>query len=386
MAVSPTHLIAGTAAALLLAGCSAPSPGTVPSPAPPARTTGPAGPPGPPSSMPSPAPTTSTAAPSPTPTPTPTPTAPPLPVGDFETDLDVPWGLARLPDGSVLVTLRDQARISRVSLGESSSLGQVPGVQPSGEGGLHGIAVDPQDPQVVFVHYRAANDNRVARLRLTGNRFTVERVIVDGMPAASIHNGGRLAFGPDGYLYIATGDGNRTANSQNPDSLGGKILRVDRDGNPAPGNPFGTRVWTLGHRNVQGMAWDEQGTMYASEFGQNTWDELNRIEPGKNYGWPRVEGMGDDPAYTNPLRVWSTDEASPSGLAHLNGSLYMAALRGQGVWRIPLAGGEPEKLLTNLGRIRTVEPTGDGGLFVVTSNTFRGSPRPGDDRIIVWRP
>ncbi|OYO12164.1 glucose sorbosone dehydrogenase [Enemella evansiae] len=384
MAVSPTHLIAGTAAALLLAGCSAPSPGTAPSPAPPASTTGPAGPTGTPSPMPSPAPTTSTAAPSPTPTPT--PTAPPLPVGDFETDLDVPWGLARLPDGSVLVTLRDQARISRVSLGESSSLGQVPGVQPSGEGGLHGIAVDPQDPQVVFVHYRAANDNRVARLRLTGNRFTVERVIVDGMPAASIHNGGRLAFGPDGYLYIATGDGNRTANSQNPDSLGGKILRVDRDGNPAPGNPFGTRVWTLGHRNVQGMAWDEQGTMYASEFGQNTWDELNKIEPGKNYGWPRVEGMGDDPAYTNPLRVWSTDEASPSGLAHLNGSLYMAALRGQGVWRIPLAGGEPEKLLTNLGRIRTVEPTGDGGLFVVTSNTFRGSPRPGDDRIIVWRP
>ncbi|OYO00894.1 glucose sorbosone dehydrogenase [Enemella evansiae] len=384
MAVSPTHLIAGTAAALLLAGCSAPSPGTAPSPAPPASTTGPAGPTGTPSPMPSPAPTTSTAAPSPTPTPT--PTAPPLPVGDFETDLDVPWGLARLPDGSVLVTLRDQARISRVSLGESSSLGQVPGVQPSGEGGLHGIAVDPQDPQVVFVHYRAANDNRVARLRLTGNRFTVERVIVDGMPAASIHNGGRLAFGPDGYLYIATGDGNRTANSQNPDSLGGKILRVDRDGNPAPGNPFGTRVWTLGHRNVQGMAWDEQGTMYASEFGQNTWDELNKIEPGKNYGWPRVEGMGDDPAYTNPLRVWSTDEASPSGLAYLNGSLYMAALRGQGVWRIPLAGGEPEKLLTNLGRIRTVEPTGDGGLFVVTSNTFRGSPRPGDDRIIVWRP
>ena len=382
MAVSPTHLIAGTAAALLLAGCSAPSPGTAPSPAPPASTTGPAGPTESPSPTPSPAPTTSTAAPSPTPT----PTAPPLPVGDFETDLDVPWGLARLPDGSVLVTLRDQARISRVSLGESSSLGQVPGVQPSGEGGLHGIAVDPQDPQVVFVHYRAANDNRVARLRLTGNRFTVERVIVDGMPAASIHNGGRLAFGPDGYLYIATGDGNRTANSQNPDSLGGKILRVDRDGNPAPGNPFGTRVWTLGHRNVQGMAWDEQGTMYASEFGQNTWDELNKIEPGKNYGWPRVEGMGDDPAYTNPLRVWSTDEASPSGLAHLNGSLYMAALRGQGVWRIPLAGGEPEKLLTNLGRIRTVEPTGDGGLFVVTSNTFRGSPRPGDDRIIVWRP
>ncbi|PFG69274.1 glucose/arabinose dehydrogenase [Propionibacteriaceae bacterium ES.041] len=378
MAVSPTHLIAGTTVALLLAGCTAPSPGTAPAPEP--ATTASAAPTQTPTAdaTPTTAPTT-TAAP-------PTPTGPPLPVGDFETDLDVPWGLARLPDGSVLVTLRDQARISRVSLGDSSSLGQLPGVQASGEGGLHGIAVDPQDPQVVFVHYRAANDNRVARLRLTGNRFTVERVIVDGMPAASIHNGGRLAFGPDGYLYIATGDGNRTANSQNPDSLGGKILRVDRDGNPAPGNPFGTRVWTLGHRNVQGMAWDEQGTMYASEFGQNTWDELNKIEPGKNYGWPRVEGMGNDPAYTNPLRVWSTDEASPSGLAYLNGSLYMAALRGQGVWRIPLAGGEPEKLLTNLGRIRTVEPTGDGGLFVVTSNTFRGSPRSGDDRIIVWRP
>ena len=381
MAVSPAQLLAGTAALLLLAGCTGtPQADPSPVPAPAATASSPAAAP-----TSSAAPTPSSAAPT-TSQAAPPPTAPPLPTGDFETDLDVPWGLARLLDGSVLVTLRDQGRISRVSLGESSSLGQVPGVVPNGEGGLHGIAVDPQDPQVVFVHYRAANDNRVARLRLTGNRFTVERVIVDGMPAASIHNGGRIAFGPDGYLYIGTGDGNRTANAQNRDSLGGKILRVDKDGNPAPGNPFGTRVWTLGHRNVQGLAWDEQGTMYASEFGQNTWDELNKIEPGKNYGWPRVEGMGNDPAYTNPLQVWSTDDASPSGLAYLNGSLYMAALKGEGVWQIPLAGGDPRKLLTDLGRIRTVEPTGDGGLFVVTSNTFRGTPRSGDDRILVWRP
>jgi glucose/arabinose dehydrogenase len=159
------------------------------------------------------------------------------------------------------------------------------------------------------------------------------------------------------------------------------------EGNPPPGNPFGTPVWSLGHRNVQGLAWDTEGVMYASEFGQDTWDELNRIEPGKNYGWPEVEGMGDDERFTNPLHVWRPAEASPSGLAYLDGNLYMAGLRGQSVWRISGAGGDPQRLLRErFGRMRTLEPTGDGGLYLVSSNTFRGTPRAGDDRVVRWYP
>ncbi|OYO25316.1 glucose sorbosone dehydrogenase [Enemella dayhoffiae] len=379
MPTRPATLLGALPAALLLVACS-PGPGVQdPQPSTPVQT----------APTPSAAPATPTGSPSQPATPGQAPSTPaqaPLPAGDFETDLDVPWGLARMPDGSVLVTERDTAQVLRLALGKSVILGQVPGVRPNGEGGLHGIAVDPTDPQVFFVHFAAGSDNKVARLRLAGTGFTVERVIVEGIPAAAIHNGGRLAFGPDGFLYIATGDGNRTGNAQDRNSLGGKILRVDRDGNSPPGNPFGNSVWTLGHRNVQGLAWDQQGRMFASEFGQNRFDEVNLIEPGRNYGWPRVEGMGNDPAYTNPLHVWGTDDASPSGLAYLNGNLWMAALKGQGVWRIPLDGGAPEKLLTDRGRIRTIEPTGDGGLFVVTSNTYRGTPKAGDDRIIVWRP
>ncbi|HEY8453716.1 MAG TPA: PQQ-dependent sugar dehydrogenase [Natronosporangium sp.] len=307
--------------------------------------------------------------------------------------LRVPWGIAFLPDGDALVTERDTARVLRVTGdGRVTEVGTVDGVAPRGEGGLMGIAVSPRfaDDHHVFVYFTARSDNRIVRYRYENDRLTDPKVIVSGIPSGTIHNGGRLAFGPDGYLYAGTGEAGRTRLSQDRDSLGGKILRMTVDGEAPPGNPFGdSLVWSYGHRNVQGLAWDESGAMYATEFGQNTWDEVNRIEPGRNYGWPEVEGVGGDERYTDPLVTWSTAEASPSGAAYAGGSLWVAALRGARLWQVPLDGGapgRPQALLTGeYGRLRAVAATPDGtALWVGTSNhDGRGDPDRADDRILV---
>jgi glucose/arabinose dehydrogenase len=212
--------------------------------------------------------------------------------------------------------------------------------------------------------------------------------LLTGIPAGSIHNGGRLAFGPDGMLYVSTGDASTRSRSQDRNSLGGKILRITPDGTPAPGNPFpGSPVWSYGHRNVQGMAWDSRGRMWASEFGQNTWDELNLIRPGTNYGWPVVEGRAGRAGFVDPLAQWPTDKASPSGIAVAAGSVWLAALRGARLWQVPLTatgvGTAKAWFVGEFGRLRTVSLAPDGPLWLVTSNTDgRGSPRAGDDRIL----
>ncbi len=305
-------------------------------------------------------------------------------------DLAVPWAIAFLPGGDALVTERDTARLLRVGQnGQVTALGTIDGVVPDGEGGLMGVAV--KDEQV-FVYYTAASDNRIVRYRLSGDALSQPRVIVEGIPKGGIHNGGRLAFGPDGHLYASTGETGDRDLSQRRDSLAGKILRMTADGAPAPGNPFGTLVYSLGHRNVQGLAWDDSGRLYASEFGANAFDELNRIEPGANYGWPEVEGRGDDPDFTDPILTWDTSEASPSGLAYAGGSLWMGALQGERLWQIPLAAdgapGTPVAHFTDTyGRLRAVTTAPDGGLWIGTSNKDgRGDERDGDDKILAVTP
>jgi len=336
----------------------------------------------------------STSAPSPTTTTSAPATSAPA-TETIATGLPLPWGLAFLPDGTALVTLRDKGEVLHITEGAApASVGRIPGVVPTGEGGLLGIAVSPAfaSDRTVFAYFTAANDNRVIRMTFDGTAFSPGRVIVQGIAKAGNHDGGRLAFGPDGYLYISTGDAGLRDPAQDRRSLNGKILRVTADGAPAPGNPFpGSRVWSLGHRNVQGMAWDKAGTMYASEFGQNTWDELNRIEPGRNYGWPVVEGIAHRSGFVDPIHQWPTADASPSGIAvGADGAIYMAALRGESLWRIPLnangRAGTPERLLQGTyGRLRTVVSAPDGRLWLASSNTFRGTLRPGDDRILALR-
>ncbi|MEV0230404.1 PQQ-dependent sugar dehydrogenase [Nonomuraea sp. NPDC050786] len=309
---------------------------------------------------------------------------------DVVTGLAVPWAIAFLPGGDALVTERDSARLLRVRPdGKVTSLGKIPGVRPEGEGGLMGVAVKGDQ---VFLYYSADQDNRIVRYRLSGDRLSDERVLVRGIPRGGIHNGGRLAFGPDGYLYASTGETGNDRLAQQRDSLGGKILRMTADGAPAPGNPFGTLVYSYGHRNVQGLAWDPSGRLYATEFGQSTYDEVNLIKAGGNYGWPEVEGQGDDPRFVNPIVTWSTGEASPSGMAYAKGSLWVAALRGQRLWQVPLkpdgSAGRPVAHFTDrYGRLRAVTSAPDGTLWVGTSNKDgRGSPRPGDDRILSITP
>ena len=358
-----------TAGATLLAGCSA---GDDEQPQPPA-----------PSFAAAPS-TSASGSPSAAPTGTPDLSSPQT----LATGIDVPWGMAFLPDGSALVGLRDRAVILQVTPGggEPREAYRMPGVEAAGEGGLLGLAVarDYAQTRWVYAYYTAAKDNRIARFRLGSDERP--EVIFEGITKAGNHNGGRIAFGPDGMLYVGTGDAALPSRAQDPESPNGKILRLTPDGDPAPGNPTaGSPVWSMGHRNVQGLAWSADGTMYASEFGQSRLDEVNRIEPGKNYGWPEVEGRGDDSRYANPLVTWATSEASPSGAAIAGGTLYVAALRGQRLWTVPLAGGEPEAEFTGkYGRLRTVAVAPDGALWLTTSNTDRGpEARPGgDDRIL----
>lgn len=311
---------------------------------------------------------------------------------ELVTGLRVPWAVAFLPDGSALVTERDSARLLRItSTGRTTVVGTVPGVVPAGEGGLLGVAVSPSfdRDRLVFLYFTADSDNRVARARYDGGRLGTPEPIITGIPKAGNHNGGRLAFGPDDLLYVTTGESGNPPLAQDRGSLGGKILRVRPDGSPAPGNPFDSRVFTYGHRNVQGITWDERGRMYATEFGQNRLDEINRIEPGRNYGWPEVEGAGGGDRYTDPLLTWSTDEASPSGLAYAGGSLWAAALGGERLWQVPLGGdgsvGRPiAHFEGRYGRLRAVAVAPDGSLWVTTSDRDgRGRVDEGDDKILV---
>ncbi|WP_329545337.1 PQQ-dependent sugar dehydrogenase [Streptomyces sp. NBC_01356] len=313
-------------------------------------------------------------------------------------DLDSPWGLAPLPEDDLLVSSRDEGTITRVDkeTGKKTELGEVPGVAPEGEGGLLGIALSPDyaSDHFVYAYFTTVSDNRIVRMlydesKPSGEQLGSPDTIFKGIPKGYIHNGGRIAFGPDKMLYAGAGETGQTGLAQDTKSLGGKILRMTPEGEPAPGNPFGDSVvYSYGHRNVQGLAWDDKQRLWAAEFGQDTWDELNQIKPGGNYGWPVVEGESDDSKYLNPIAQWPTDDASPSGIAYAEGSIWMAGLKGQRLWRIPLDGtkasAEPQAFLEgDYGRLRTVVSAGGDKLWLVTSETDgRGSPGAGDDRIL----
>ena len=319
---------------------------------------------------------------------------PPRPrlAGVVARNLDVPWGIDFLPDGSALVAERDRGTIRRIlPSGGVRRVGTVSGVTPTSEGGLLGLAVSPtyeQDSRI-YVYFTSGNDNRVATMTYENGRLGPQRAILTGIPAGEIHDGGRLAFGPDGKLYVSTGESGIEDLAQDMGSLGGKILRINPDGsiprdNPDPDSP----IWTSGHRNVQGLAFDAANRLWATEFGSDVWDELNRIRKGRNYGWPAAEGDANLDDFTDPLVQWRPDNASPSGLAFARGSLWAASLNGERLWQVPLRPGggvrtPREHFVGDYGRLRTVVVAPDGSLWVSTSNhDGRGDPAPADDRIL----
>ncbi len=212
------------------------------------------------------------------------------------------------------------------------------------------------------------------------------RSVVDGLPSATNHNGGRIAIGPDGMLYASVGDALDRSSAQDLGALSGKILRMTPDGDVPADNPFpGSLVYSYGHRNVQGLGWAQDGTMFAAEFGQDTWDELNVIVPGGNYGWPQAEGSDGAGGFVDPVQQWSPSEASPSGLAVVAGTVFIANLRGQVLRAVPVAtpGESVEYFSGELGRLRAVALAPDGHLWLLTGSTDgRGSPGPDDDRIL----
>ncbi|GAA5153653.1 PQQ-dependent sugar dehydrogenase [Nocardioides marinquilinus] len=325
------------------------------------------------------------------------PDGPPEVVSTVVTGLAAPWGLDFFADGDAIVTERDSRRVLRVSPdGEVTELGVVEEAAPDGggaENGLLGVALSPdfEQDRWVYLYLTTATDNRVVRARLDGDRLGEPEVLLDGIPNGFIHDGGRLEFGPDGLLYVSTGESGEPSLAPDRDSLGGKVLRLTPEGDPAPGNPFDSPVFSYGHRNVQGLAFDDAGTLWSSEFGQDAFDELNRIEAGGDYGWPAVEGEGGGPQYVDPQQVWPTSDASPSGLAYADGALWMAALQGERLWRVTVDGRravDPESFFVGkYGRMRTVAVAPDGTLWVTTSNRDgRGDPADGDDRILQVRP
>ncbi|HZI30027.1 MAG TPA: PQQ-dependent sugar dehydrogenase [Gemmatimonadaceae bacterium] len=334
------------------------------------------------------------------------------------TGLDTVWELAWGPDGFIWMTERG-GRVSRVNpqTGAVTVIGQI-AVNEIGEGGLMGLALHPDfatQPWVYLAHTYGAQGgvrNRVVRARFDGTSLGNPEVLVADIPGSSIHNGARLAVGPDRLLYITTGDASDASIAQNRDALAGKVLRLTLDGQPAPGNPFGTRIYSYGHRNPQGMVFATDGSLYVTEHGPSDNDEVNRIEAGRNYGWPNVHGRCDGDSgpgelsfcsannVAEPMAIW-TPTIAPAGVAYYDHtlisdfrrSLIFATLKDATLYRLALSTDgrtvqSTETLFVReFGRLRAVLVSPDGAIYLGTSNRDgRGTPMPTDDRIIRIRP
>ena len=329
-----------------------------------------------------------------TPKPTTSPTGDPKPkVADtIADDLNVPWSIVFLASGDALVSERDTARLLKITpKGKVSTFGEVSGVQPPsgfGEGGLLGLALHPDDQETLYAYCTTSSDNRVVRLSLTGGKVGKPHPVLTGIPTSTHHHGGRLLFAPDGNLFVSTGDAEVSARAQDRNSLAGKILRIKPNGKAAAGNPFDNRTWTYGHRNIEGLAFDSGGRLWATEFGDKKADELNLIVKGRNYGWPNVEGKSSNHSYANPLATWSpTSSCSPAGMAITVSTAFIGALQGKCLFSVPLhktsAGTPVEHFADDHGRIRNVALAPDGSLWVTTSNTDgRTDPGKNDDKIL----
>lgn len=331
------------------------------------------------------------------------------------TNLDTPWGIdfipsevANVPYDSIIITERP-GRVRLIASDgrlQYNPVAVIPQVKEIGEGGLLGIAVHPNfiGNHYVYLYYTYAVEvnrikydifNRVVRMTYKKNRLINEKTIVDGIPGSANHNGGRIKFGPDGYLYITTGDAENKELAMDTDSLAGKILRVTDEGQPAPGNPFGNLVYSYGHRNPQGLAWDMFRNLWSTEHGRTNpsgYDEINFIQPGGNYGWPDFEGDQTDQGVIAPVLQSGPDKTwAPAGAVFIGSSLFFGGLKGETLYEAIIKDGKVDRLKEHFkgkfGRIRDVVADSTGMLYITTSNQDgRGTPEPDDDKLIRINP
>ncbi|MCA1319528.1 PQQ-dependent sugar dehydrogenase [Bacillus tianshenii] len=304
--------------------------------------------------------------------------------------LDVPWAITKYND-TFFITERN-GTIARISDGNLSreSVHLDKDVLRYGEGGLLGLALHPDfaaNNQAFAYHTygtKEAVKNRLVLLKYENGAWKEERALLEDIPGAIYHNGGRIAIGPDNMLYVTVGDATIPEEAQNTESLSGSILRMELDGSIPNDNPFpASYVYSYGHRNPQGLAWDrETGTLYESEHGPSARDEINIIEPGKNYGWPVISGSEEEKGMETPLFNSGTITWAPSGMSYYNGSLFVANLRGEMIRKFELESKKEYALVEGFGRMRDVLLDGDT-IYAVTNNTDgRGNPIPEDDRLI----
>lgn len=311
------------------------------------------------------------------------------------TGLRVPWEIAFLSDGDMLVTERN-GYLKRI--GKEPASIKIDGTYEHGEGGLLGLAIHPDFSRNNFIYiYLTSRDlgvveNRVERYVFKNNSLGDKKVIVDNIPGGQFHDGGRIKFGPDKMLYITTGDAQNEDFAQNTSVLAGKILRVRDDGTIPEDNPFSNAIYSYGHRNPQGLSWDDKGQLWSTEHGrsgvQSGLDEINLIIYGGNYGWPNIEGDETSEGMRNPvLHSGGGVTWAPAGMAFKNGKLYFGGLQGEALYEVEVDGMRIANLKTyfkgEYGRVRAVAIGPDGFLYMGTSNTDgRGSVKSGDDKII----
>ncbi|MBM7551930.1 PQQ-dependent sugar dehydrogenase [Thalassobacillus pellis] len=306
------------------------------------------------------------------------------------TNLRVPWDI-EVAEGTFFISERN-GNIVSWQPGENKERMDVHVRKPvlqRGEGGFLGLKLHPdfeKNGQAFAYHTYEENGvtkNRVILLQKQGNSWQEVKALLEGIPGANFHNGGRLEIGPDGKLYVTTGDALERPLAQDKNSLAGKILRMNLDGSVPDDNPYpGSYIYSYGHRNPQGMAWTEDGVMYASEHGPDAHDEINRIEKGSNYGWPEILGDETQEGMVSPLYQTGEDTWAPSGIAIHEADMYIASLRGTAVRRMNLENNSPEIVTDQYGRIRDVEIV-DGTLYFLTNNTDgRGNPTEEDDRLV----
>lgn len=317
-------------------------------------------------------------------------------------ELEVPWGVAFGPEDDLYVTERPGRiqRVERENNRREEVVDLTDSVEPRGEGGLLGLAFHPDDSDLAYTYQTYDGDdglrNRVVRHRVSED-FARESVILDGIPASERHNGGRIAFGPDGALFVTTGDASKKRLAQDKNSLAGKVLRLTPDGEAHPDNPSDSRMFTYGHRNPQGLTWRD-GTLFATEHGPDTDDEINVLEAGNNYGWPEARGPSDDEQYTDPVTSYTPTIAPGSAtfydgpISDWQGDFFFGTLAGTHLRRVRIDENrnvvEQQRLLDGkYGRLRTAFTGPDGHLYVTTSNQDgRGTPAPADDRVLRIQP